>query len=130
MSALHEGRVALVTGGSRGIGRAVSLALAREGADLVLVDRTGDPEGPAVREILGLGRRCRHYRCDVSNATEVQELAERVSAELAWPSILVNNAGVTRDNLFLRLGAEEWNQVLGVNLLGPFTAFGGSAGVC
>jgi 3-oxoacyl-[acyl-carrier protein] reductase len=118
--ARHQGRRALVTGGSRGIGRAVALRLAADGADLVLVDRTGDPDGPTVHEIRELGRDCRHYRCDVSDAKQVQDLAARVTAEIGGISILVNNAGITRDNLFLRLGEEEWDQVLGVNLKGAF----------
>jgi 3-oxoacyl-[acyl-carrier protein] reductase len=116
----HQGRRALVTGGSRGIGRAVALRLAADGADLVLVDRTGDPEGPTVQEIRALGRDCRHYRCDVADPKQVQDLAARVTADLGGISILVNNAGITRDNLFLRLGEEEWDQVLGVNLKGAF----------
>jgi 3-oxoacyl-[acyl-carrier protein] reductase len=118
--ALHAGRWALVTGGSRGIGRAIALRLAQDGADLVLVDRSGDPEGPTVREIRSLGRRCLHMRCDIADASQVQELAARVAQEAGTPSILVNNAGITRDNLFLRLGEEDWDRVLGTNLKGSF----------
>ena len=121
MSALrHEGRLALVTGGSKGIGRALALQLAADGADLVLADRSGDPEGPTVREIRELGRRCRHYRCDVSDAASVQEVAARVTEEMGSVSILVNNAGITRDNLFLRLTEEDWDQVLAINVKGAF----------
>jgi 3-oxoacyl-[acyl-carrier protein] reductase len=115
-----ENPLALVTGGSRGIGRSVALALAAGGANIVLVDRTGDPEGPTVREIREMGRGCVHYRCDVSDPAQVQGLAETLSSKEGWPSILVNNAGITRDNLFLRLGPEDWDQVLGVNLKGAF----------
>ncbi len=116
----HAGRIALVTGGSRGIGRAVARTLASHGADLVLVDRTGDPQGPAVQEILALGRRCRHYRCDVSDPKAVQALAGSVQEEMGVVTILVNNAGITRDNLFLRLKEEDWDAVLGINLKGAF----------
>lgn len=116
----HGGRVALVTGGSRGIGRAIALQLAEDGADLALVDRTGDPEGPTVLEARALGRKVKHFRCDVSDATAVQQLAARVNEELGPVTILVNNAGVTKDNLFLRLGEEDWDLVLGVNLKGAF----------
>jgi 3-oxoacyl-[acyl-carrier protein] reductase len=116
----HAGRLALVTGGSRGIGRAVARQLAADGADLVLVDRTGDPDGPAVREIRELGRQCRHFRCDISDPKAVAELATRVVAEAGPVTILVNNAGLTRDNLFLRLDESDWDAVLGVNLKGAF----------
>jgi 3-oxoacyl-[acyl-carrier protein] reductase len=116
----HAGKLALVTGGSRGIGRAIARQLAEDGADLVLVDRSGDPEGPAVREILELGRRCRHYGCDVSDPAAVTALAGRVAEEMGPVAILVNNAGVTRDNLFLRLKEEDWDAVLGINLKGAF----------
>jgi 3-oxoacyl-[acyl-carrier protein] reductase len=116
----HEGRVALITGGSRGIGRAIALRLAADGADLVLVDRTGDPEGPTVLDVRGLGRRCVHFSCDVSDPTAVQDLAGKVVEELGSVSILVNNAGITRDNLFLRLGEDDWDAVLGINLKGAF----------
>ncbi|MCA9727832.1 MAG: 3-oxoacyl-[acyl-carrier-protein] reductase [Candidatus Eisenbacteria bacterium] len=116
----HSGRVALVTGGSRGIGRAIALALARGGADVALVDRSGPSDGPTVREVRDLGVRCQHFRCDVGSSEQVQGLAAAVTAELGAVSILVNNAGLTRDNLFLRLGDEEWDQVLAVNLKGAF----------
>lgn len=116
----HGGRIALVTGGSKGIGRAVALRLAADGADLVLTDRTGDPEGPTVREIREMGRRCIHYRCDISNADQVQEIAAKVAGEFGPVAILVNNAGITRDNLFLRLKDEDWDAVLGTNLKGAF----------
>lgn len=116
----HEGRLALITGGSRGIGRAVARLLAERGADVALVDRTGDPEGPAVQEIRALGRRVAHFRCDVSDPAAVQALAARVQDELGPVSILVNNAGITRDNLFLRLKEEDWDAVLGINLKGAF----------
>ncbi len=116
----HTGRIALVTGGSRGIGRAIALRLASAGADLALVDRSGDPEGATVLEIRAMGRRCAHFRCDVSDPAQVQELAGKVQEALGPTAILVNNAGVTRDNLFLRLGTEDWDQVLGINLKGAF----------
>ncbi len=116
----HEGRLALVTGGSRGIGRAVARRLAEHGADVVLVDRSGDPEGPAIQEIRALGRRALHFRCDVSDPAAVQALAARVVEEAGPVSILVNNAGITRDNLFLRLKEDDWDTVLGINLKGAF----------
>lgn len=114
------GRVALVTGGSRGIGRAIARALAGDGLDVALVDRTGDPKGPTVLEIEALGRRVRHFACDVGSAAAVKDLAGRVQEELGPVSVLVNNAGLTRDNLFLRLDDDDWDAVLSVNLKAAF----------
>lgn len=113
-------RLALVTGGSRGIGAAVSLQLAREGCDLVLVDRTGAADGPVVREILGMGRRCLHIACDISDPEAVEAMAARVASEMGVVQILVNNAGITRDSLMIRLSAADWDAVLGINLRGTF----------
>ncbi|MBD3162263.1 MAG: 3-oxoacyl-[acyl-carrier-protein] reductase [Candidatus Eisenbacteria bacterium] len=120
-------RIALGTGGSRGIGRGIALRLARDGNDLVLVDRSGEDDGPAVREILALGRRCLHVRCDVSEPEQVEALAGRVTEEMGPVQILVNNAGVTRDNLVLRMRPEEWDTVLGINLRGAFLCTKGFA---
>ena len=94
--------------------------MAEEGADVALVDRSGDPDGPVVQAILALGRRCEHFRCDLGKAEEIQQLAAQVTERLGAVSILVNNAGVTRDNLFLRLEDADWDAVLGVNLKGAF----------
>jgi len=116
----HAGKIAVVTGGSRGIGRAIALRLAAEGADVALADRSGDPEGPAVQDIRALGRRCVHFRCDLRQTSDIQSLAARVTEGLGPVSILVNNAGLTRDNLFLRLEDADWDAVLGVNLKGAF----------
>ncbi len=113
-------RLALVTGGSRGIGAAVARRLARDGCDLVLVDRTGEDDGPVVQEIRGMGRRCLHVACDVSVPEEVEAMASRVGSEMGVVQILVNNAGITRDNLMIRLSAEDWDSVLAINLRGTF----------
>lgn len=120
MNTWHENRIALITGGSRGIGRALAVALARDGADIALVDRSGDPEGPTVQEIRDLGRRCAHFRCDLADPEQIQGLPARVTEVLGPVGILVNNAGLTRDNLFLRLDEEDWESVLAVNLKGAF----------
>lgn len=120
MSGDLTGKLAVVTGGSRGIGRAISLELARAGADLVLLDRSGDPEGPTLQEIRALSRKAWHFRCDVSDAESVQAVAAQVTEQCGPAAILVNNAGITRDNLYLRLDAKDWDDVLGVNLKGAF----------
>jgi 3-oxoacyl-[acyl-carrier protein] reductase len=113
-------RRALVTGGSRGIGRAVALELARRGADLILMDRTGLDDGPTVLEIREMGRRCIHVACDISNAESVLEAASRIREEMGPVEILVNNAGVTRDQLIVRMSDEDWDGVIATNLKGAF----------
>lgn len=114
------GRTALVTGGSRGIGRAIALRLAADGADLVLVDRTGADDGPTVQEIRAKNRKCIHIACDVSDPDQVDQMVARAIEEIGPISILVNNAGITRDNLFIRMKPSDWDAVLGVNLRGAF----------
>lgn len=114
------GKIALVTGGSRGIGESISKRLAHAGCDLVLVDRTGADDGPVVQAIRDMGRRCLHVACDISDPSQVDALAARVVGEMGAVSILVNNAGITRDNLFIRLQPEDWDAVLGINLRGTF----------
>lgn len=114
------GRIALVTGGSRGIGESIALRLAKEGADLVLVDRTGSDDGPVVQAIRDMGRRCLHVSASIADPEQVETMAARVASELGTVAILVNNAGITRDNLFLRMSAEDWDAVQATNLRGAF----------
>jgi len=112
------GRVALVTGASRGIGRSIALELARRGADLVVAARTEPVEtAGAVRD---LGRRALSLALDVSDRSAVEAVAGRIESELGKVSILVNNAGITRDQLLVRMKAEEWDEVLRTNLDGTF----------
>ncbi len=116
-----EGRVAIVTGSGRGIGRAVALALARDGARLVIND-VGDP-APAqavVAEIEALGSSAVVVLGDISQSTEVSALVERTVEHFGQVDILVNNAGIARDNLLLRMSDSEWDQVLNINLKGAF----------
>ncbi len=115
-------RIAVVTGGSRGIGEAISLRLAREGADVVLVDRTGPDDGPVVQKIREMGRRALHISCDVSDPDSVEAMAARTQSEMGVVHILVNNAGVTKDNIFLRMQPSDWDSVIGINLRGTFLA--------
>lgn len=117
---MSETRLALVTGGCRGIGRAISVALARSGADLVLADVLAGDDDSAVQEIRALGRRCTQIACDVSSAEQVESLAAQVAEEMGAVQILINNAGITRDNLLLRMQVEDWDKVLSVNLRGAF----------
>ena len=115
------GRVALVTGGSRGIGRAVCLDLAAAG-HAVAVNYTSRPDAAeaVVAEITGAGGKATAVQADVSDPDDVSRLFETVAVELGAPEILVNNAGITKDNLMMRLGVEDWDDVLAVNLRSAF----------
>lgn len=110
-------RIALVTGGSRGIGRAIALRLARDGA--VVVVNYYSSEGAAqevVDQIHEAGGQAMAIRADVSEVAEAEAMVERVISGFGGLDILVNNAGITRDNLLLRMGEQEWDSVLDTNL--------------
>jgi 3-oxoacyl-[acyl-carrier protein] reductase len=112
--------VGLVTGGSRGIGRAIALRLAREGADVALCARGLEAAQKVGRQVEELGRKCLVRRADVAEAGQADELVAACLEELGGLDILVNNAGITRDGLLLRLREEDWDTVLRTNLKGAF----------
>lgn len=115
------GRVALVTGASRGIGKAIALALAKEGARVAInYAHQADKAEEVVREIEALGGQALAVRADVGSTRESQDLVERVLSVWGRLDILVNNAGVRRDNLLARLKEEEWDEVLQTNLKGVY----------
>ena len=116
-----EGQVALVTGGSRSIGRAVALAFAREGAAVAVnyVSHAEEAES-AVREIEKQGRRALAVRADASQRAQVQAMVDEVTTRLGPIDILVNNAGVQKRVFFLELDEADWDWMLGVNLKGYF----------
>ena len=115
------GRVAVVTGGSRGIGRAIALELARGGADVVVGYRSGaDAAAAVVEEIDALGRRALAVAVDVTDGAAVDALIQQTQGAYGRLDILVNNAGVTRDTLLLRMRDEDWDEVLATNLRGVF----------
>ena len=120
MNATLEGKVALVTGASRGIGEAVALELGRRGADVALAARNPAPAEKAVERIQAMGRRAMALSMDVADAASVADGARKIAETLGKVSILVNNAGITRDQLLLRMKQEDWDQVLRVNLDGTF----------
>jgi len=120
-----QDQVALVTGGGRGIGLAIAEALAEGGARVAVVDVDEEGARAAAAGLPGKGHA--GYRADVTQATEVQEVVQAVEEQIGPITILVNNAGITRDNLLLRMSEEEWDQVLSVNLKGAFNATKGVA---
>ncbi len=113
-------KVALVTGGGRGIGEAIVLALAKEGADIVACDINLENLKEVARKVEKLGRKILILKTDVSEVREVDELVKKALDKFTKIDILVNNAGITRDNLILRMSEEEWDQVLDINLKGAF----------
>jgi len=115
-----EGRVAIVTGAGRGIGRAIALKFAQEGADVAVISRTRENSEKVAGEIRALGRRAWPHAVDVAEAAAVAAAAETILAEGGKVDILVNNAGVTRDGLLMRLGEADWDAVLNTNLKGAF----------
>jgi 3-oxoacyl-[acyl-carrier protein] reductase len=115
-----EGRVAVVTGAGRGIGGRTAVRLASDGADVAVVDINPEATEETVAEITALGRRAIGVACDVSDEASVSAAAERVAAELGPIGILVNNAGVLRDNLVFKMSVSDWDTVLGVHLRGAF----------
>ena len=113
-------QIAVVTGAGRGIGRAIALKYAAEGADVVVISRTQENSEKVAAEIRALGRRAWAYAVDVADATAVNTAAETILAEAGKVDILVNNAGVTRDGLLMRLAEADWDTVLDTNLKGAF----------
>jgi 3-oxoacyl-[acyl-carrier protein] reductase len=113
-------QIAVVTGAGRGIGRAIALKFAAEGADIACVSRTAENSEKIANEIRALGRKAWAHAVDVSNAAEVTAAAEKILAEAGRVDILVNNAGITRDGLLMRMSEADWDAVLGTNLKGAF----------
>lgn len=116
-----KNKVALVTGGGRGIGHAAAIALAKEGAD-VAVNYSGSREmaEQTVREICALGRRAVAVQADVGKEEDCIRMFSKVKDELGSVDVLVNNAGITRDNLAVRMSEDEFMQVINTNLKGAF----------
>jgi 3-oxoacyl-[acyl-carrier protein] reductase len=114
------GKVALVTGAAQGIGKAVALLLARNGADLIISDVNIEKAEETAKEIEGLGRRAMATKVDVAKMDQVEKMVEAILAKFSQIDILVNNAGITRDRLILRMTEEDWDAVLNINLKGTF----------
>jgi 3-oxoacyl-[acyl-carrier protein] reductase len=118
---LLEGRTALITGANRGIGRAIALRFAEEGANIAFSDIAHDDNSQSLeKEAAAFGVRCKGYASDASSFTASEALANSVVAEFQTIDILVNNAGITRDNLLMRLTEADWDLVMQVNLKSVF----------
>lgn len=115
-----EGKVALVTGGARGIGREIALLFAQEGADVAICDVNPEAARLTQKEIEALGRRSMSFQTDVTLLKSVEEMVNLILDNFKHLDILVNNAGITKDNLLLRMTEEDWDKVLAVNLKGVF----------
>lgn len=112
-------KVAIVTGAGRGIGRAIALALAKEGADVVTVARS-DEIYDVAKEIEGLGRRSLAIKCNVSKWNDVQNVVKRTLETFERIDILINNAGISHVALIENITPDDWDRVMGVNAKGPF----------
>lgn len=117
---LLSNQVAVVTGAGRGIGRAIALQFAREGADVVCVSRTAENSAKIADEVRALGRNAWGLAVDVADGAAIAKAVEQILAEAGRVDILVNNAGVTRDGLLMRMGDADWDAVLNTNLRGAF----------
>ncbi len=110
----------MVTGAGRGIGRAIALRFAAEGADVAVLSRTAENSERVAGEVRAAGRKAWAYAVDVSDGAAVTAVTERVLADVGKVDILVNNAGVTRDGLLMRMSEQDWDTVIDTNLKGAF----------
>lgn len=115
-----ENKIALVTGAARGIGQAIALQLASDGADLALCDVKVEWLEETANKVKALGRRVETYAMNVADGAAVGEAVNKVIADFSRIDVLVNNAGITRDTLLIRMSEEDWDAVLDINLKGAF----------
>jgi 3-oxoacyl-[acyl-carrier protein] reductase len=116
-----EGKNALITGGSRGIGKAIAIMLARHGANIAFTDLLYDDQARSVEtEISALGVKVKGYASNAADYQETEKTADAVAAEFGTIDILVNNAGITKDGLLMRMTEDQWDAVINVNLKSVF----------
>jgi 3-oxoacyl-[acyl-carrier protein] reductase len=115
-----ENQIAVVTGAGRGIGRAIALKFAAQGADIAAVDLKTDFVQETAEEVRKLGRKAWAVAANVSEAASVEAAAEQILKEASRVDILVNNAGITKDGLLMRMSEADWDAVLDINLKGTF----------
>ncbi|MBR2146589.1 MAG: 3-oxoacyl-[Muribaculaceae bacterium] len=118
---LLEGKVALITGAARGIGKAIALKFASEGADIAFTDLVIDENGKQTeQEIAALGVKVKGYASNAADFTQTEEVVKQIKEEFGKIDILVNNAGITKDGLMLRMTEAQWDAVIAVNLKSAF----------
>lgn len=117
---LLSGKTALITGGSRGIGKAIVEKYVAEGAQVAFTYRSSSEESEKIVAALGGGDNIKCYKSDASQYVDSEELVKKVLADFGTVDILINNAGITKDTLMLRMGEEQWDQVIEVNLKSVF----------
>ncbi len=118
---LLEGKTAVITGGSRGIGKGIALRFAAEGANIALTNIIDNEEfAMAVKEIAAFGVKARGYVSDASVYSDAENVIDEIVKDFGRVDILVNNAGITRDTLLMRMSEEQWDQVITVNLKSVF----------
>ena len=118
---LLEGKTALVTGAARGIGKAIAIKFAQEGANIAFTDlRIDENAKQTEEEIQALGVKCKGYASDASNYADTEEVVKKVHEDFGSIDILVNNAGITKDGLMMRMSEAQWDAVIAVNLKSAF----------
>ncbi|HOO99924.1 MAG TPA: 3-oxoacyl-[acyl-carrier-protein] reductase [Bacteroidales bacterium] len=118
---LLQGKTALITGASRGIGKAIAVLYAREGADIALTNIADDDEfRSTIKELEAIGTKVKGYVSNASNFEESQQVVKEMVSDFGRIDILVNNAGITRDSLLMRMTEEQWDTVIAVNLKSVF----------
>jgi len=117
---LLKDKVAVITGGGAGIGREIALVFAREGCDIAVCDVAEGPASETAAEICEIGRKAEYYVVDVSKTDEVEVTVNKIVDKFGGINILINNAGITRDGLLMRMSESDWDAVLSVNLKGVF----------
>ena len=113
-------RIAIVTGAARGIGTAISKRLSNDGFAVAVLDLDEDACQQTVHQVLGMGGKAQTFAVDVADEHSVEQSVLRVATEMGTPSVLVNNAGVTRDNLLFKMSVDEWDVIMNVHLRGSF----------
>ncbi len=115
-----EGKVSLITGGARGIGKEIAMLFARNGSNIAICDVNLEEAEKTAQEIRDLGRESLAFKADVTDSSQVQDMVDKILDKFNKIDILINNAGITKDNLLLRMSEDDWDKVIAVNLKGTF----------